>query len=206
MAGRRINLAVPEESLLITKSVGTVPHTGGKLIKKDSPFYKTLVEWIRAGAEYDKDGIPSPPASRSSPPTRLTGSDVRVPFTVRATYSDGTDRDVTTLSPSPPPTTTRSPSTPRTGLATSKNRGEAFMLARFHTFTEGSQAIVVPADLAYERPGSSPSSTTSTPTSTKNSTSCASSLRSLRTTRSSSAASSSTSSACPPTSPSGRNS
>ncbi len=28
--GRRINLAIPEESLLIQKSVGAVPHTGGK--------------------------------------------------------------------------------------------------------------------------------------------------------------------------------
>jgi hypothetical protein len=30
-AGRRINLALPEESLLLTKAIGTVPHTGGKL-------------------------------------------------------------------------------------------------------------------------------------------------------------------------------
>ena len=36
MAGRRINLAVPEESLLITKAIGAVPHTGGNLMKMDS--------------------------------------------------------------------------------------------------------------------------------------------------------------------------
>jgi hypothetical protein len=30
--------------------------------------------------------------------------------------------------------------------------GEAFKLSRFHTPTEGSQAIVVPANLAYTRP------------------------------------------------------
>lgn len=40
----------------------------------------------------------------------------------------------------------------RDGLASSKNRGEAFLLARFHPFTEGSQAIVAPANLAYTRP------------------------------------------------------
>ena len=28
---RRINLAIPEESMLVEKSVGAVPHTGGKL-------------------------------------------------------------------------------------------------------------------------------------------------------------------------------
>jgi hypothetical protein len=38
------------------------------------------------------------------------------------------------------------------GFATSENRGEAFLLARFHTFTEGSQAIVVPEDDSYQRP------------------------------------------------------
>jgi hypothetical protein len=29
-SGRRINLAIPEESLIIQKALGTVPHTGGK--------------------------------------------------------------------------------------------------------------------------------------------------------------------------------
>jgi hypothetical protein len=28
-AGRRINLALPEESMVITKNIGTAPHTGG---------------------------------------------------------------------------------------------------------------------------------------------------------------------------------
>jgi hypothetical protein len=60
MAGRRINLALPEDSLVITKSLGTVPHTGGKLIKADSSFYKTLVEWIRDGARYDAGEIAQP--------------------------------------------------------------------------------------------------------------------------------------------------
>jgi hypothetical protein len=38
------------------------------------------------------------------------------------------------------------------GLAVSANRGESFLLARFHTYTEGSQAIVVPKDAAYKKP------------------------------------------------------
>ena len=31
---RRINLAIPEESMLVEKAIGTVPHTGGKLFSK----------------------------------------------------------------------------------------------------------------------------------------------------------------------------
>ncbi|MEY3898223.1 MAG: hypothetical protein RLZZ214_3744 [Verrucomicrobiota bacterium] len=153
MAGRRINLAVPEESLLITKSVGAVPHTGGNLMKKDSPFYQTLVGWIRDGARFDEGEIARPTGIEVQPKQLvLTGSDVRIPFTVRATYSDGTDRDVTTLSGFSSSNDNSVSIDRRQGLAASKHRGEAFLLARFHTFTEGSQAIVVPADLAYTRP------------------------------------------------------
>ncbi len=153
MAGRRINLALPEESLVVTKAIGTVPHTGGKLMKPGSAFYQTLVDWIRDGAKFDEGEIARPTGIEVQPRQMvLTGKDVRVPFTVRAIYSDGTDRDVTTLSRFSSSNDNSVAIDAREGMATSANRGEAFLLARFHTFTEGSQAIVVPADLAYDRP------------------------------------------------------
>jgi hypothetical protein len=153
MAGRRINNAIPEESLLVTKALGSVPHTGGKLIKPDSASYQTLVAWIRDGAKYDGETIAQPTGIEVSPKEIvMTGGDVRIPFTVRATYSDGTDRDVTPLSIFSSSNDNSVSITKNEGLATSKNRGESFLLARFHTFTEGSQAIVVPADLKYQRP------------------------------------------------------
>jgi len=153
MAGRRINLALPEDSLLITKSVGDVPHTGGKLMEKGSPFHKTLVEWIQNGANFDEGEIAHPTAIEMEPKqVVLTGPDVHVPFTVRATYSDGTDRDVTTLSTYSSSNDNSVTIDKREGMAVSKNRGEAFLLSRFHTFTEGSQAIVVPKDTTYKRP------------------------------------------------------
>lgn len=152
MAGRRINLALPEESLLITKAVGDVPHTGGKLIDKGSPFHQVLVDWIREGARFDEGEIPQPTGIEVEPPQLLlTGSGIQVPFTVRATYSDGTDRDVTTLSTFSTSNENSVKIEASEGLATSDQRGEAFLLARFHTFTEGSQAIVVPAGLDYQR-------------------------------------------------------
>ena len=40
MVGRRINYAFPEQSLLLTKATGSVPHTGGELFTKDSEYYK----------------------------------------------------------------------------------------------------------------------------------------------------------------------
>ena len=153
MAGRRVNTALPEDSLLVTKAIGTVPHTGGKLIQPNSASYHTLVQWIRDGANYDADNIPQPTGIEVRPKELvLTGEDVRVPFTVRATYSDGSDRDVSTLSTFSTSNDNSVAIGKNTGLAASKNRGEAFLLARFHTYTEGSQAIVVPKDDSYQRP------------------------------------------------------
>jgi len=152
-AGRRINLAVPESSLLITKSVGDVPHTGGKQFEKGTPFHKTLVEWIRAGAHYDADDVAQPTGITVQPPQAvLKGERMQLPFTVRAAYSDGTDRDVTTLTSFSTSNDNSMTIEPHASVAVSKNRGEAFMLARFHTFTEGSQAIIIPHDLEYQQP------------------------------------------------------
>ncbi|MEN8737025.1 MAG: PSD1 and planctomycete cytochrome C domain-containing protein [Akkermansiaceae bacterium] len=151
--GRRINLALPEDSLLLTKSIGTVPHTGGKLFEKNHPFYHTLLEWIEHGAEADPADIALPTKIEVEPKQFLLESaDKKIPLTVKATYSDGTDRDVTSLSAYTTSNDSSLGIEPTSGVISSKKRGEAFLMARFHTFTEGSQGIVIPDGLKYERP------------------------------------------------------
>ena len=152
-SGRRINLAIPEDSLLLTKSSGAVPHTGGKLFDTDHPFYATLLEWIQDGAQFDPADISLPVKIEVDPKEFvLEGQNKTIPLTVKATYSDGTDRDVSTLSAYTTSNDTSVGIDPATGIAVSKKRGEAFLMARFHTFTEGAQAIVIPDKLKYERP------------------------------------------------------
>ena len=151
--GRRINLALPEESLLVNKATGAVPHTGGKLFEKGSAPYNTLVEWIRSGAEHDEGQIAQPTGIVIEPPqVVLKGPDLHTPYTVRATYSDGTDRDVTTLSSFSTSNDNSVSIDGRSGMSVSKHRGEAFLLARFMTFTEVAQSIVIPENLDYTRP------------------------------------------------------
>src|SRR5882672_6631213 len=53
MGFRRINLALPRESLLMQKSDGTAPHTGGKRFAADGEYYQTLLRWLEAGAPKD---------------------------------------------------------------------------------------------------------------------------------------------------------
>jgi hypothetical protein len=53
IATRRLNLALPAESLIMQKAIGAVPHTGGSPVKKDSDAYHTMIRWIEAGAPKD---------------------------------------------------------------------------------------------------------------------------------------------------------
>ncbi len=153
LAGRRINLAIPEESLLLTKAIGSVPHTGGKLFEKNSPNYETLLEWIKVGANYDPDDVALPVKIEIGPKEfLLEGQGKKIPLTVKATYSDGTDRDVSTLSKYTSSNDNSVGVDEHSGVSNSKTQGEAFLMARFHTFTEGSQAIIIPDGLKYTRP------------------------------------------------------
>src|SRR5580693_5227281 len=41
MVGRRVDLAEPEQSLILLKATGVVPHSGGRRFKPDSEYYET---------------------------------------------------------------------------------------------------------------------------------------------------------------------
>ncbi|HVW39387.1 MAG TPA: cell surface protein, partial [Pirellulales bacterium] len=58
LAYRRINLALPAESLLLEKTDGTVPHTGGKRYERSSELYQTLLRWLEVGAPLDAGETP----------------------------------------------------------------------------------------------------------------------------------------------------
>ncbi|HEX5177191.1 MAG TPA: DUF1549 domain-containing protein, partial [Chthoniobacteraceae bacterium] len=151
MAGRRINLAIPDESMLITKATGAAPHTGGKLFEKDSDLAKTLVRWLEAGAPNDAKDVPTLTRVELLPGQLLLESPGQTfKLTVRAHYSDGNDRDVTDLALFL--TSNESSAKIKDGLITTGQRGEAFVMARFGTFTVGSHVIVIPKGLKYEWP------------------------------------------------------
>ena len=148
--GRRINLSVPEESLLITKSIGSVPHTGGKRFELDSEYGQTLVRWHQAGAVNDPGAVPVVTKVEVFPEGAvMDGESATQRLIVRAHYADGTDRDVTSLAAF---LTNNDNSAPIStdGLVTAANRGEAFIMARFDTHTVGSQFIVLPKGLEFK--------------------------------------------------------
>jgi hypothetical protein len=152
--GRRINLARPSESLLVQKSIGTVPHTGGELFTPQSEYYATLVRWLEIGAPADDPAkIPTATGLELMPDRIvLAGEGSTHQLTARLRYSDGTDRDVTSLAVFITNNETSALVSPN-GLITAGTRGEAFVMARYDTFTVGAQVIVVPKDEVYEFPG-----------------------------------------------------
>jgi Protein of unknown function (DUF1549)/Protein of unknown function (DUF1553) len=150
--GRRVNLAIPEESLVLEKGLGIVTHTGGERFKKDSELYRTVLQWIQDGAPKDATNVARVVSIDIAPrQTVLEGSNTTQRLVVRAKYSDGSDRDVSTLAvfmSNNEPAAKVSES----GVITAGQRGEAFVMARFDTFTVGAQVIVVPKDQPFEFP------------------------------------------------------
>ncbi|HYW43605.1 MAG TPA: DUF1549 and DUF1553 domain-containing protein [Bryobacteraceae bacterium] len=144
IVGRRIDLAVPEQSLLLMKATGMVPHTGGRRFKPESEYFNTLLRWIREGAEDDTAGVPRG-AGISMVPDKvvLSGKETRRPLQVIANYSDGSERVVNRLALY----LTNNRNTAGIddqGVVSAGKRGDTFVFARFANFTTGAEIIVLP--------------------------------------------------------------
>ena len=148
-SSRRINLAFPEDSLLLTKGAGVVPHTGGTRFRKGDELYETVHEWLRSGALLDQGEIPTVTKVDIYPKGAvLNGEGAQQKISVRAYYSDGTDRDVTHLAYFSS-NNDNSAVIEQDGVVTAQNRGEAFIMARFDTHTVGTHFIVLPKNLQF---------------------------------------------------------
>ena len=151
ISGRRINLALPDDSLVLTKGTNTVPHGGGAKIQKDDQYYGTIRRWLVEGAKDDPTPAEVPTVDKVEvypPEIVLDGMNETQQMTVRAIYSDGTDRDITSqavfLS-----NNDNSATISVDGLVTGQNRGEAFIMARFDTHTVGIHSITLPKGLEF---------------------------------------------------------
>ncbi|MCX5662447.1 MAG: DUF1549 and DUF1553 domain-containing protein [Planctomycetota bacterium] len=151
LAGRRINTAMPEESLLLQKSTGAVQHTGGERFKADSANYAAVLRWLQAGAPNDPKDLPKVTAVQFMPAQMVMTAGTTQRFIVLATYSDGSQRDVTALA-TLTSNNDSAAAVEKPGLVAARERGEAFLFARFNVFSVAAQAIVVPPGLKYTWP------------------------------------------------------
>jgi WD40 repeat protein/mono/diheme cytochrome c family protein len=129
-ASRRVNLASADDSLMLLKPTGAVPHVGGQLMQPGEPYYELLRRWIADGAvlKTDTPRVVKIELSPKNPIIQTVG--LKQQIRVLATYADGEVRDVTReafLESGNIEVIAAN----KSGLMTSLRRGEAPILARF---------------------------------------------------------------------------
>ena len=144
---RRVNLASPDDSLMLLKAAAAVPHTGGLLAAPKEPGYQVIRRWIEEGARLDMatPRVTSLSVTPASAVIDLPGR--RQQFRVVASYADGSTRDVTRLA-FLESGNIEVATADATGLVTAVRRGEAPILVRY----EGAYAAI-PLTVMGDRSG-----------------------------------------------------
>jgi len=130
---------------LLSKPTAEVSHTGGRHFGPDSHEYPVLERWVREGARDDGPDLAQVTGIELFPPEALLeGADQGVQLVVRASYSDGSDRDVTELA------LLRSSNESSAvigagGRLSSGDPGEAYVTANFGVHAVGVPIVVLPA-------------------------------------------------------------
>jgi hypothetical protein len=152
MTARRLDVSDLPNSLMLLKGTAGAPHGGGKRFEVDDALYAVLGKWIGDGAPDDVGNLPKLTGIEIRPDACvLQGNGSAQQMSVRATYSDGTDRDVTHLAVFAS-NNDAAAAVSDGGMVTAKDRGEAFVMARFGTFAVVSQMIVLPAEVEFAWP------------------------------------------------------
>lgn len=92
---RRVDSAMPEQSLLLKKAVREIPHAGGTRFTDDSEFYRIIKEWIAAGATAGKADEPAIVGIDVYPPNRLAKPGEQFKLITVARFADGHTEDIT---------------------------------------------------------------------------------------------------------------
>ncbi len=98
VSGRRVNLMEPERSLLLQKGTQALAHEGGKRFDVKSWEYAVLRDWIAQGAKRHTVGEPELQKLEVTPREQIVVEpEAAVQIKAVATFSDGTQRDVTDM-------------------------------------------------------------------------------------------------------------
>lgn len=118
LAGRRVNLAHPERSLLLLKPTWQLEHEGGERFTADSPEAAALFAWIAEGAQRTQSRqlvrLEVAPPRPLSPGPQAGSGQLPANYQLQpiAHFADGTTRDVSQLAvytPADPASTEVSP-------------------------------------------------------------------------------------------------
>jgi hypothetical protein len=146
-SGRRTNSLDPNNSLILNKALGRVPHVGGRRFNPDSPFFNLFHGWQAEGLHDD----PQPVRVTSLtvlPSTRVLLAPAHSQqLSVRATFEDGHSADVTGLTTFSS-TDLAIADVDRTGLVEFNRQGEVAILCRFCGKMESVRLMHIAATLS----------------------------------------------------------
>ncbi len=95
LSGRRFNRVMPDQSLMLLKTSGVVPHVGGVLCKPGESAYEILRSWIADGLPFKPDAAKVTKVAIEPQNPTIPLAKMKQQFRVIATYADDTTRDVT---------------------------------------------------------------------------------------------------------------
>ena len=95
--GRRASPLAPDQSLVLLKGAGKIPHGGGKKLPEGSKYYNIMEQWIAEGATRSVAEAPKLVKISAEPTERIMQPKTKQQMVVTAFYSDGSTRDVTDL-------------------------------------------------------------------------------------------------------------
>ena len=132
LAGRRINLMHPKESLILLKPTAQTKHGGGQVLNENGEAAQLLRNWIQQGAGYERlrqlERIEISPQKQVIP-------DLSTPIQLQAKayFSDATTKDVTRWTVFTPEDSSAVEIDPSTAIAKVRRRGRHIILARYLT-------------------------------------------------------------------------
>ena len=127
---RRINPICPDDSLLLLKPTGRIPHGGGTKLARDSDDYRLIRRWIETGAAFDANETRV--VSVRVEPSSFTMTPGATPITLKVTakLQDGSERDVTRFTRFDPYDATIAEAD-ESGKVTVKRSGDTYLLAHY---------------------------------------------------------------------------
>ncbi len=127
---RRVNPLEPDQSLLLLKATAALAHEGGQRFKKDSDEYQMVRRWIADGMRDDLATAPKLTKIEVTPREQIVVEPAgKVQLKAKATFSDGSKRDITKIAVYEPANTLVKVSAD--GLVTRDRFGECTVLVRY---------------------------------------------------------------------------
>lgn len=93
--GRRVNVNVPDDSLLLTKGARRIPHDGGMRFGVGSWQYNTFREWIAQGAKHTPGSGKIESLVVTPGDFAVLSGDTPLQLKVEAKFADGTTENIT---------------------------------------------------------------------------------------------------------------